>query len=408
MTVLAALRIEGIPALISDFLITDTQPRPHVLLPTRLHNLPDATLPRRINGTQRKCVLINNRLIVGFTGDVPAGKRIFSELENKFGGRDYGPTTEELDRVLRLLRIPLHNTRMGGRPISGQIVGWTMRSRPCCFAWSSALGAPQVRRVDYAIEGSGKADFTRSLTSAVGFGYSPAVQTAYDKAVLLGITKIGNVLAHEVISGDNLALGYGGGAEIALFTGDRFEFVPKIGYLFFHVRLELNGSVSFAQAGVMASYENRGRYALLTVMQSRHVERGMLKVENAYCAALTPIHDDNDVDILKSRLVPNERGWALTDPSNIAGGPPDMVCPYYFFGFSILDVKSGVTRLATGACKMSDDLAILQVRRDGGRVYFTLLWSEIENLARQTFSLEVETYLAKFHFDGTNWRHRQT
>jgi hypothetical protein len=74
------------------------------------------------------------------------------------------------------------------------------------------------------------------------------------------------VLAHEILVGDNLASGYGGGAELALFTGSRFEFVPKIGYLFFYVRLELNGSVSFAQAGVMAAYENRGRYALQSVM----------------------------------------------------------------------------------------------------------------------------------------------
>ena len=78
MTVVAALQIEGIPVVISDFLITDTQPRPHFLLPT--HSLPSATLPRRLNGTQRKCVIINDRLAVGFTGHVEAGKHIFTAL----------------------------------------------------------------------------------------------------------------------------------------------------------------------------------------------------------------------------------------------------------------------------------------------------------------------------------------
>jgi hypothetical protein len=96
------------------------------------------------------------------------------------------------------------------------------------------------------------------------------------------------VLAHEILVGDNLASGYGGGAELALFTGSRFEFVPKIGYLFFYVRLELNGSVSFAQAGVMAAYENRGRYALLSVMRGHHAGRGLLNMENSYCVGLTP------------------------------------------------------------------------------------------------------------------------
>ena len=182
---------------------------------------------------------------------------------------------------------------------------------------------------------------------------------------MLGITKIGTVLARENLAGDNLALGYGGGAELALFTGTRFEFVPKIGYLFFNVRLELNGYVSFAQAGMMAAYENRGRYALFSVIQARHAERGLLNVENVYCAGLTSMHDDTPV--LSANLVANEQGWALADPSNIIGGPPDLVCPYYFFGFSILDVRSGVFRLANGACQMSDDLAMLRLGRMAAR-----------------------------------------
>jgi hypothetical protein len=81
------------------------------------------------------------------------------------------------------------------------------------------------------------------------------------------------------------------------------------------------------------------------------------------------VHDD--VPVSSANLKANEQGRALTDPSNIIGGPPDMVCPYYFFGFLILDVRSGVFRLANGACQMSDDLAILQVRKDGAKVYST-------------------------------------
>jgi hypothetical protein len=110
--------------------------------------------------------------------------------------------------------------------------------------------------------------------------------------------------------------------------------------------------------------------------------------------------------LFKSRPVAQEHGWGLGDPSNMIGGPPDMVCPYYFLGFSILDVASGVNRLAVGACQMSDDLALLQVREDRGKVYFTLRWSEIENLARRAFPSEDKAYSARFYFDGTRWHHR--
>ena len=69
------------------------------------------------------------------------------------------------------------------------------------------------------------------------------------------------MLLDEIMSGDNLALGYGYGAELALFNGTRFEFIPKIGYMFWNVRQELDGSMSLAQANIMAVYENKGRYA---------------------------------------------------------------------------------------------------------------------------------------------------
>jgi hypothetical protein len=176
--------------------------------------------------------------------------------------------------------------------------------------------------------------------------------------------KVGNVLANEIISGDNLATGYGYGAELALFTGNRFEFVPKIGYLLWHVRLETNGSVSLAQASIMAVYENKGRYALLNVMQSRHAGPGVINVENTYLAGLTPLHDDMG-------------GLGLE-----RGDEPDLICPYYFFCFSILDVKTGGHRLATGACQMTDDFKLFQVRKCDTKVYFTLNWREVEDMAR--------------------------
>jgi hypothetical protein len=138
MTVIAALRIEGIPALISDFLITDERKDvPHFPLPTRpnMNDPLDAPLPRRISGMQRKCVIISDRFVVGFTGDVRAGSQVFAELDRRFGHRSSGPTLAELDLALRGFKLPFHNKRM-----AATVIGWTVQSRPCCFCWSARLG----------------------------------------------------------------------------------------------------------------------------------------------------------------------------------------------------------------------------------------------------------------------------
>jgi hypothetical protein len=109
MTVVAALRIEGVPALIGDFLVTDNRTdAPHFPLPTRpnLNNPASPPLPRRINGMQRKCIVINDRLIVFFTGHVEAARDIFTELEKRFGSWNRGPTLDELEIALRLFETP--------------------------------------------------------------------------------------------------------------------------------------------------------------------------------------------------------------------------------------------------------------------------------------------------------------
>jgi hypothetical protein len=71
MTLVAALKIEGVPSLIGDFLLTDEQQGvDHFYLPTRptLNDPSHLPLPRRVSGLARKLHLVNQRFIVGFTG----------------------------------------------------------------------------------------------------------------------------------------------------------------------------------------------------------------------------------------------------------------------------------------------------------------------------------------------------
>jgi hypothetical protein len=95
LTIVAALKIEGIPALIGDFLLTDKLEYDHSWLPTRPKELPyPRPLPRRIRDLRRKLHLINERFIVGFTGSFNAGAETFGELERLFGKDNMGPSLQ--------------------------------------------------------------------------------------------------------------------------------------------------------------------------------------------------------------------------------------------------------------------------------------------------------------------------
>src|SRR5262245_59668702 len=224
MTLIAAVRIEGIPAAIGDFITTDAQVgRKHDFIPTRplINDAAQRTLPRRIHGLCRKVLIVNPRFIVAFTGLLQEAGIALGELQRKFAQLDRGPALKEIDDVLRPFRA-----RFAGKLT---LIGWTVRSRPRCFKWVAAPDA-SVDHVTHAIEGSGAQHFERMLTDAQSGGYSTAVRVAQDKATLFGITKAGAILFEELVSGGTLENSYGYAAELALFNGREFQFVQGIAY----------------------------------------------------------------------------------------------------------------------------------------------------------------------------------
>lgn len=339
MTIVAALRIEGVPALIGDFLITDVERgADHLWLPTR-PNLNDPLypkLPRRISGLRRKLHLINEHFVVGFTGSVAAGAIIFADLERRFGNDNAAPTIEEINRTLNQFNIQCNG--------NATVIGWTCRSRPRCFRWSAKPGS-SATHVTHAIEGSGSHHFLGILTEARSGGYSGDVKTAYEKALLLGLTKTGAVLFEEIRTGETLQESYGYGAEMVLFDGKRFSFIPRFGYSFWNVRIELNGSVTIMPSNVIAAYEARAGYCALQVT---HLGPGdnRLNAENSYLQAITPLHNGMPGLILTKADVVNPE------------------CPYYFNGIAFFDARTSAVGTVRFSGIMSENL-IFKVRRQG-------------------------------------------
>jgi hypothetical protein len=190
--------------------------------------------------------------------------------------------------------------------------------------------------VTHAIEGSGGHHFTEILTNAVSGGYSDAVGTAFEKAILLGLAKVGAVLSEEMTTGANLTESYGAGAEIMLFQGNRFEFILKLGFVFWNARIELDGSITILPSNVFAAYEARERYCLLKVVQL-DLRSNPIMAENAYLQAITPLHDN------MPRLV-------LTKADEVS-----LECQYYFNGIAFLDRRTNVIGTIRVSGIMSDD-----------------------------------------------------
>jgi hypothetical protein len=334
MTIIAALKIEGIPTLIGDFLITDDMPNAdHSWLPTRPQDSSYPNLPRRIRGIGRKLHLINERFIVGFTGPIKAGAEIFAELERCFRNDTTGPSIRKISEILQKFNIQFRNQR-------AIVIGWTCSSRPRCFRWEAGLNSSAMH-VTNAIEGSGRDHFTSILSNEHGphrtafdrstgvlsqqpggIGYSPHVETALQKSVLLGLVKVGAMLTEELGGARNLQASYGYGAEIALYTGTRLEFVSKVGYFFWHVRIEQNGSITIMPANIKAVYEARGRYCVFEVSRFINDQNSVLTMEHVYSATSTPLHDDMPELVLTRQDAPTPQ------------------CSYYYNGIVITDTRS--------------------------------------------------------------------
>jgi hypothetical protein len=299
--------------------------------------------------------------IVGFTGSFDAGAVIFAELERLFGNDNIGPSIQQINKALQKF-----NGQFGHDPNIS--IGWTCRSRPRCFKWRAGLNS-SAAAVPYAIEGSG--NFAGVLTNEGGVrrtafdratgvlsspsAYSGSVRTAFQKAILLGLVKIGSMLTNEVFTARNLEESYGFGGEMALYTGKRFEFVSDIGYFFWFVRIEQNGSFTLSAGPIKALYKARERHCVLQVDRfSKAVDGKPAFV--SYLAAITPFHYGfEELD------VPNRR---LTQE-----------CSYYFNGIVIQDTRSnqiiGPLHLAEFASDIPGSFRFLKMEDD----VYRMAWS---------------------------------
>jgi hypothetical protein len=215
MTLVAAFKIEGVPVLLGDLLITDEPTNsPHQLLPTRPDLGNASPAERRRIGVRRKVLLLGDKLIVGFTGKVAAGSVLFKDLHRRFCEKT--PSRDELNFALRM-----HNISLSG---DASVVGWLADPQPQCFSWAAKAGS-HLQWCTHALLGSGADHFMKSILAVDRVDHSNNF-TPTELARFVAITKATSVLGNELGPAVTLKNNYGYCIEVATWNGERFEFEP--------------------------------------------------------------------------------------------------------------------------------------------------------------------------------------
>lgn len=286
MTLVAAFAINGIPALIGDFLLTDNQPHAkHIFLPTRpaLSGTKPETGRRRICGLRKKIHKVGERLIVGFTGDLKAGEQLLKGLYSHVG--DSSPTLIDLEQFLANVRFTNKDKT--------ELVGWIWERRPLCFQWKGSE-PEEIKVVDSVFSGSGGGHFRNAIMTAGTSGMSPELKTALDKAIYVCVAKAGKILFSELMAAGNLAHDYGFGAELMLWDGGRFFYIDKLAYAFWNIVVNGDNSLTVCPSNVSAIYKNCGTFSVMQVSECGP-KTGMLsglEAKHTYVHMITPINDD--------------------------------------------------------------------------------------------------------------------
>ncbi|HMJ48398.1 MAG TPA: hypothetical protein VK498_13790 [Ferruginibacter sp.] len=283
MTLVAAFPLRGIPVLVGDFLLTDNQVnKAHDSLSTRpgIQKTKSNVNFRRIAGLRKKIHKINDRLVVGFTGDLLPCEILIKALVREFSTKE--PTKKDLDSFLSGISIPnKHKIKL---------VGWYCDNRPLCFEWNGV--DKEIKIVDYTYSGSGGKHFYEEIMPSDASGISDAFNVELERATYIAVAQVGKILLSELMAAKNLHYAYGFGGELVLWDGARFSYVDKIAYAFWNILINEDNSFQYALSPIQAVYKNFDTYS---VMQISHIGPNAsntgYEAKNTDYHLLTPLND---------------------------------------------------------------------------------------------------------------------
>ncbi len=294
MTLVAAIKIQNIPTILADMLITDgSTEAPAIFMPTIPNRALTPLNNRTIVSVRSKIIILNGTLAVAFTGYISAGKTLFTDLERRFS--QVTPSEKEIDDVLCSWNIALD-----GR---ASVVGWVANPSPRCFEWSAKPGA-RVGWVAHSFKGSGANHFRNVILQADASGRGDL--TERELSAFIAVTKANKVLSDEMLSQGGLYNHYGYCLEIVQWTGGVFEFQSKLASVFLDVVVKSEGPLHFNPASFRI-YERHERFALIEMVHFySHKGPDGLDRRHAFVEMISGIHDDcAELPLERKLLEPN-------------------------------------------------------------------------------------------------------
>jgi hypothetical protein len=288
MTMIAAFRINDVPVLMGDFLVSDKlRGVKHSYISTMPHLSQAQPEPgrSRVRSLIKKIHKIGDRLVVGFTGRLNEGTDLMKELHKRYG-------TSKAIRY-RDLQSFLSSQRFSGEK-NMELIGWIWEERPLCFHWKE-VNPELLNIVPSAYTGSGGKHFHDEIMRADFCGISDQLKTAVEKAIYISTTKAGKVLMCELTGGRNITEhAYGFGAEAIYWDGAKFSYVENVVFAFWNIVIGPHNELRVMPGNLIALYRNFGEY---TVAQISHLElkenpADGLETKHTDLHVVTPIYDD--------------------------------------------------------------------------------------------------------------------
>lgn len=284
MTLIAAIRPEGVPALFGDVLLSHTDPQhpPHVELATvdiaDLESVMPRNSDRRLSGFQRKTAKINDRLVVAWAGVEFLAYSPIGDLRTAFA--DHHPSLQELKDFFAERRDQ-----------NLTIIGWLVVETAHVFRWTS-FGLFIGDENDTFVEGSGNNSLRRFMAEQHLLRAGGATTT--DRAIRNLVVLICQYFGAEVSEGLTVASYFGGGFEALVFDGQRFNYINNIVLTHWQILVEQDDPTLEPIRRVIWT-RHVSDALFLRVMQIRHIGHGEYVMERDSRMTLRPIASKEDV-----------------------------------------------------------------------------------------------------------------
>jgi hypothetical protein len=225
MTLIAATRVEGIPVLLGDLLLTapaKTGVRSfHPVQPHVAARLPQYT-GVRVAGAARKAILINDYLALGWTGSYFSAGAVLKSLSHEFGSRH--TNYAELQSFLST------QVQYQGDTFAVHLVGWIFEDEHRCFRWNSQWPHELFEAPEH-FSGTGEGLFRSLLNTVTGHMRSSGFKGPDDLVPHIAASEMGNCIAQDVASGKLTENYFGYGFETIFWDGLRYRYVDEVTYV---------------------------------------------------------------------------------------------------------------------------------------------------------------------------------